>query len=183
MEEEGVRNGGSSGEGNTGEARRGSPLSEGATRGGCSWCSYSGGELSDTQPHSLPGLCAVTVGLGVCAVPIVGLCRHCWGAGTPLTWDYDLANVDCRQLYSTCHCLQWFKQFALSVSTVCTRAGAVRGEISCSAEGVFTRDAGGGGPGGANVSGVNGEASCWMHQGAAATEPTQSIIITACAGR
>ena len=85
----------------------------------------SGGELSDTQPHLLSGLCVMAAGLSVCTVPIVGLCHYCWGGGTPLMWDYDLATVDCRQLYSTCHCLQLSRQFELAVSKVCTRAGAV----------------------------------------------------------
>ena len=42
----------------------------------------SGGELNDTQPHSLPGLCVVTAGLSEYAVPIVGLCHHCGGGDT-----------------------------------------------------------------------------------------------------
>ena len=50
-------------------------------------------------------------------------------------WDYDLATVDCRKPYSTCHCLQRFRQFELSVCTVCMRASAVGGEVDCGAEG------------------------------------------------
>ena len=46
----------------------------------------SWGDLSDTQPHSLPGLCVVTAGLNVCAVPIVGRCHHCWGKEHHLCW-------------------------------------------------------------------------------------------------
>ena len=94
-----------------------------------------GGGLSDTQPHPLPGLCVVTAGLSVCAVPIVGLCHHCWGEGTPLMWDCDPATVDCWQFYSTCHCLQRSRQFELGAREVCTRAGAARGRVSCSSGG------------------------------------------------
>ena len=49
-----------------------------------------------------------------------------------------------------------------------------RRRVSCSAEGVLTWDAGGGGTGGA---------SCCMHQGAAVVEPAQPIAITVCADR
>ena len=100
-------------------------------------------------------------------------------------WDYDLAKVDCWQFYSTCHCLQRSRQFELGVSEVCTRAGATGGRASCSAEGVPTWDAGGGGTGGANDSGVNCGTNCCMHQGAAAVEPAQPMTITVCtcAGR
>ena len=123
----------------------------------------------------------MTAGLSVCAVPIVELCHHCWGEGTPPMWDYDLATVDCRLLYSTYHCLQRLRHFESNVSMVCTRAGPVGGD-SCSAEGVPTWDAGGVGTGGVNSSGANGGASCRMHQGAA-TKPAQPIIITVCVGR
>ena len=111
-----------------------------------------------------------------------GLCHHCWGEGIPLMWDYDLATVDCWQFYSTCHCLQRSRQFELGVREVCTRAGAAGGRVSYNAEGVPTWDAGGGGIGGANSSGVDGGASCCIHQGAA-TESAQPIIITVCGGR
>ena len=46
-----------------------------------------------------------------------------------------------------------------------------------------TQDVGGGGIGGTDSSGANGEASCCMHQGAAAAEPAQPIIIAVCADR
>ena len=85
------------------------------------------------------GLCVMTAGLSVCAVPIVGLCHHCWGEGTPLLWDYDLATVDCWQFYSTCHCLKRSRQFKLGVSEVCTRAGVARGSQADTEE--FKRDA------------------------------------------
>ena len=57
-------------------------------------------------------------------------------------------------------------------------AGVTRGRVSCSTEGVPAWEAGGGGTGGANSSGVNGGASCCMHQGAAIVEPAQPITIT-----
>ena len=61
--------------------------------------------------------------------------------------------------------------------------GVTRGRGSCSTEGVPAGEAGGGGTDGANSSGVNGGASCCMHQGAATVEPTQPITITVCAGK
>ena len=112
------------------------------------------GESSVTQPHSLSGLRVVTAGLSVCAVPIMGQSHHCWGGGTPLMWDYDLAVVGCGQLYSTCHCLQQFRQFESGVSIVCMRSDVEGVGDSYGAEGVLSWDAGGGVTGGVNSNGV-----------------------------
>ena len=79
------------------------------------WASLSCG-YAHASVAGRGGLCVVTAGLSVCAVPIVGLCHHCWGEGIPLMWDYDLATVDCWQSHSTCHCLQQSRQFGLGVS-------------------------------------------------------------------
>ena len=48
---------------------------------------------------------------------------------------------------------------------------------------VPTWDAGGGGTGGANSSGVNDGDSCCMYQGGAAVEPAHPITSTVCGGR
>ena len=124
------------------------------------------------------GLCVVTAGLSVCAVPIVGLCHHCWGEGIPLMWDYDLATVDCWQSHSTCHCLQQSRQFGLGVSKVCTGVGVARGRVSCSTVRVPAWGAGGGGAEGGSSSGTD-ETSCCR----TAAEPARPLTITVCAGR
>ena len=124
------------------------------------------------------GLCVVTAGLGVCAVPIMGLCHHCWGEGIPLLWDYDLATVDCWQHHSTCHCLQRPSQLELGARVVCTRAGVATGRVSCSTEKVPAGGAGGGGTGGGSSRGTNGTSCCRT-----AAEPAQPMTITVCAGR
>ena len=100
------------------------------------------------------GLCVVTAGLSVGAVPIMGLCHHCWGEGIPLMWDYDLATVDCWQPCSTCHCLQRSRQIGLGAREVSTRAGAARGRVSCSSGRVPAWGVGGGAAGGGNSSGT-----------------------------
>ena len=124
------------------------------------------------------GLCVVTAGLSVCAVPIVGLCHHCWGEGIPLMWDYDLATVDCWQSHSTCHCLQQSRQFGLGVSKVCTGVGVARGRVSCSTVRVPAWGAGGGGAEGGSSS-CTDETSCCR----TAAEPARPLTITVCAGR
>ena len=108
------------------------------------WASLSCG-YAHASVAGRGGLCVVTAGLSVCAVPIAGLCHHCWGEGTPLMWDYDLATVDCWQHHSTCHCLQQSRQFGLGVGVVCTGAGVARGRASCSTVRVPAWGAGGGG--------------------------------------
>ena len=120
----------------------------------------------------------VTAGLSVCAVPIVGLCHHCWGEGIPLMWDYDLATVDCWQFYSTCHCLQQPRQFGWGASVVCTGVGTARGRVSCSTVRVPAWGAGGGGAEGGSSSGTDEASSC-----STAAEPARSLTITVCAGR
>ena len=141
------------------------------------WASLSCG-YAHASVAGRGGLCVVTAGLSVCAVPIVGLCHHCWGEGIPLMWDYDLATVDCWQLHSTCHCLQRPRQFELGVGEVCTRAGVARGRVSCSTERVPAWGAGGGGAGGGSSSSIN-ETSCCR----TAAEPARPLTITVCAGR
>jgi len=76
------------------------------------WASLSCG-YAHASVAGRGGLCVVTAGLSVGAVPIMGLCHHCWGEGIPLMWDYDLATVDCWQPCSTCHCLQRSRQIRI----------------------------------------------------------------------
>ena len=117
------------------------------------WASLSCG-YAHASVAGRGGLCVVTAGLSGGAVPIVGLCHHCWGEGIPLLWGYDLATVDCWQPCSTCHCLQQSRQFKLGVGGVCTRAGAARGRVSRST-------VGGGAAGGGSSSGITITGLSW----------------------